>query len=406
MRHLSRKDCKNMTSILTNTGAMVALQTLNGVNKGLSQVQDQISTGKRVATAKDNAAVFAVSSVMRADVTGLRTINDTLATGASTVAVARTAAESITGLLTDMKGLISQAQAGDVDRNTIQTQIDALKSTIGEITDSAQFNGINLVKGTGTFSVLASLNRDGAGNVAPSSIAVSHISLESTAGAAVASALSSTTYTTASDTVSETIADTATANINFDAGVTAGNVFSVAVEGKQAQYVVQTGDTDDDVAFGLKSALDSLGVSGVSVDATANDGTNPAFISITNNSGAAINASASATAGASGGLSALATLDVSTAPGAASAMTTIESLLNTAVDAAASFGAVQSRIETQNEFVGKLVGSMETGIGSLVDANMEEASAKLQALQVQQQLAIQSLSIANQAPQNVLSLFR
>ncbi|HKK30091.1 MAG TPA: flagellin, partial [Alphaproteobacteria bacterium] len=276
-----------MTSILTNTGAMVALQTLNGVNKGLSQVQDQISTGKRVATAKDNAAVFAVSSVMRADVTGLRTINDTLATGASTVAVARTAAESITGLLTDMKGLISQAQAGDVDRNTIQTQIDALKSTIGEITDSAQFNGINLVKGTGTFSVLASLNRDGAGNVAPSSIAVSHISLESTAGAAVASALSSTTYTTASDTVSETIADTATANINFDAGVTAGNVFSVAVEGKQAQYVVQTGDTDDDVAFGLKSALDSLGVSGVSVDATANDGTNPAFISITNNSGAA-----------------------------------------------------------------------------------------------------------------------
>ena len=49
---------------------------------------------------------------------------------------------------------------------------------------------------------------------------------------------------------------------------------------------------------------------------------------------------------------------------------------------------------------------MQTGMGSLVDADLEEASARLQALQVQQQLATQALSIANQAPQNVLSLFR
>jgi flagellin len=56
--------------------------------------------------------------------------------------------------------------------------------------------------------------------------------------------------------------------------------------------------------------------------------------------------------------------------------------------------------------VTSLVDSLKSGIGSMVDANMEEASARLQALQVQQQLATQSLSIANQAPQNILALFR
>ena len=68
--------------------------------------------------------------------------------------------------------------------------------------------------------------------------------------------------------------------------------------------------------------------------------------------------------------------------------------------------ADQTRIDTQANFVGKLTDALKAGIGSMVDADMEETSARLQALQVQQQLATQSLSIANQAPQNILSLFR
>jgi flagellin len=58
------------------------------------------------------------------------------------------------------------------------------------------------------------------------------------------------------------------------------------------------------------------------------------------------------------------------------------------------------------EFVGKLTDLLVSGIGTLVDADMEAASAKLQALQTQQQLGVQALSIANQAPQTILSLFR
>jgi flagellin len=113
------------------------------------------------------------------------------------------------------------------------------------------------------------------------------------------------------------------------------------------------------------------------------------------------------TAGVSaGGLGDLNTIDVTTSAGATSALTTIETLLNTAIDAAAAFGSSQNRITGQSEFVQTLIDSMTTGIGSLTDTDMEAASAKLQALQVQQQLGVQALSIANQAPQTLLSLFR
>jgi flagellin len=81
-------------------------------------------------------------------------------------------------------------------------------------------------------------------------------------------------------------------------------------------------------------------------------------------------------------------------------------MLDDAINAAAAFGSVQNRISIQSDFVGQLTNSMKAGIGSLVDADMEETSARLQALQVQQQLGIQALSIANQAPQSILSLFR
>ena len=68
--------------------------------------------------------------------------------------------------------------------------------------------------------------------------------------------------------------------------------------------------------------------------------------------------------------------------------------------------SISTRINMQDDFVNALSDSLDSGIGRLVDANMEEESSKLSALQTQQQLAIQSLSIANSSSQNILSLFR
>lgn len=91
---------------------------------------------------------------------------------------------------------------------------------------------------------------------------------------------------------------------------------------------------------------------------------------------------------------------------ATTALGEIETFIQAAVTGAASLGASAGRIESQGEFVSKLTDALTSGVGSLVDADLEESSARLQALQVQQQLATQSLSIANQAPQAILSLFR
>ena len=76
------------------------------------------------------------------------------------------------------------------------------------------------------------------------------------------------------------------------------------------------------------------------------------------------------------------------------------------IDASASFGSSEMRLETQMDFISGLSSALKSGIGTLVDADMEEAAAALQALQVQQQLSVTSLSIANQAPQYLLQLFR
>ena len=84
----------------------------------------------------------------------------------------------------------------------------------------------------------------------------------------------------------------------------------------------------------------------------------------------------------------------------------IDTLIDTANTAAAAFGAAQTRIEAQNDFLSKQADSLKAGVSAMVDADMEEASARLTALQTQQQLGIQALSIANQAPQTILALFK
>ena len=83
-----------------------------------------------------------------------------------------------------------------------------------------------------------------------------------------------------------------------------------------------------------------------------------------------------------------------------------ESNLATTIDAATNLGVAEKTLETQQNFLADLTDQLDAGVGAMVDANMEEEAARLQALQVQQQLATQALSIANQAPQNIQSLFR
>jgi flagellin len=95
-----------------------------------------------------------------------------------------------------------------------------------------------------------------------------------------------------------------------------------------------------------------------------------------------------------------------TLTGATQALTRLDASITQLNAALGSIGAQAKQIEAHNTFVTKLMDTLESGIGNLVDADLAKESARLQALQVQQQLGAQSLSIANQAPQIILSLFR
>lgn len=109
----------------------------------------------------------------------------------------------------------------------------------------------------------------------------------------------------------------------------------------------------------------------------------------------------------SGGIITIAsTGNIATQTLASTMLSTINTSLNNVNQALARMGTASRRLDLQMEFVTKLSDSLKGGIGNLVDADMAVESARLQSLQVKQQLGIQALSIANQAPQTILSLFR
>jgi flagellin len=423
-----------MSSILTNNGAMVALQTLKSINSRLTGTQNEISIGKSVATARDNAAVWAISKVMESDVKGFKGISDSLNLGESTVAVARNGAETVTDLLTEMKGKIVASQEQNVDRDKIQTDIVALRDQINAVVGAAQFNGLNLLSnrstdaGTGSIKVLASLDRSATG-VDASDISVNKKDLGTAVSAVVGG-------TVANLTSAATLNATQTATLAITTPTGAGQVFSIGIAGTDADnstftaadyttgtsaadaqkimYIARDGDTAGDVAAGLAQAYaiyaaeegldtDVLNItasgSSLNVSSTVTDATDTVAARIDT-----LTSPTSVTIG--GGLEKLNDIDVTSDAGADSALVAIEFMIQNAIDSAASFGSAQGRIETQANFISSLTDSLKSGIGTLVDADMEEASARLQALQVQQQLGVQALSIANQAPQSLLSLFR
>jgi flagellin len=405
-----------MSSILTNSGAMTALQSLKSTNSNLEDTQAMISTGKEVGSAKDDAAVWAISKTMEADVAGFDQISDSISLGEATLSVASQAAEDIADILINIQEKVIAAQGENVDSATIQADIDAYIAQIDSTVAAAQFNGQNLIDGSGDMDVLSSLNRDQNGVVTTGSINVGEQNLSTGGYTSKAVFASATTagVSTAGDVAATTLATGDATGVILDLDDTValveGDSISVQIGDKTATFTVSadaaalTGQTQADfVAAGIKTAVDALGIDGLQVDfATAtgltfkDDGTGD----LAND----LNIVSQFDSAGSGGLGALAAIDVTTDPAAALAAMT--ALIDTAITAAANFGSDAGRLEMQSAFVSNLSDTMELGISSMVDADMEEASALLSALQVQQELGVEALSIANEAPETLMSLFR
>jgi len=275
-----------MATINTNVGAMTALQSLNKTNSELQQVQQRINTGLAVSSAKDNGGIFAIAQSMRADVGGLRAVQQSLNLASSVVDVSLAAGEAISDILIEMKEKALAASDTSLDsssRASLNADFESLVEQIGTIVENAEFNGINLLAGEQTGGISALANADGSSTL----------------------------------TINEQ-------DFSFSGGI---------------------------ITF---------------------------------------------TAGAT----------IATQTGAADMVGTIDTVLGNVNAALAELGTGSKSLSVHSTFVSKLSDSLEASIGNLVDADLARESARLQSLQVKQQLGVQALSIANSAPNTILGFFR
>tara|TARA_Y100000052_G_scaffold19324_1_gene18954 strand:+ start:25515 stop:26369 length:855 start_codon:yes stop_codon:yes gene_type:complete len=164
---LTSKEIAKMASVNTNYGAMVALQQLNQTNSALESTQSRINTGMKVASAKDNGAIFAIAQGMRSDVAGFGVVNESLDRVSSTVDVAIAAGEAVSDLLIDMKEKAlgaADASLTSSQRSAFNEDFTALRDQIATIVSNAEFNGVNLINGS-TTGVNALASADGSSTI-------------------------------------------------------------------------------------------------------------------------------------------------------------------------------------------------------------------------------------------------
>jgi len=272
-------------SVNTNAGSLVALQYLNATQGQLAQTQSAINSGMKVASARDDGAIYAIAQNQRGAVAGYTSVINSINNATSAFDVALSAGQSISDLLIQMKQKALSAADSSLDtasRQALNANFTALRDQISTIVKNAVFNGFNLVDGS-TNQITALASADGSRRI-----------------------------TTAAQKMS------------------------------------------------LSGAI-------VTVKSTST---------------------------------------ISTQTKASTLVATIQSSLTNVNAALAKLSAGAAKFSIQSTFAQKLSDTLTTGIGNLVDANMAQESAMLQSLQVKQQLGVQALSIANQAPQTILGLFQ
>ncbi|MCI3134923.1 flagellin [Phenylobacterium aquaticum] len=273
-------------SVNTNVGAMIALQNLNATNSELAMAQTRINTGKKVSSAKDNGAIWAIAQNQRAASGSLNAVRDSLQRSQSTIDVALAAGETVSDLLLQMKEKALAASDTSLDsasRVALNEDFKSLRDQVTKAVENATFNGVNMLNGPTATTIAALADADGT-----------------------------------------------------------------------SKLTVQAQDL-------------SLGGANVTLAATDSIGTTT-----------------------------LATTSLAS-------ITTSIANVSTALS---KLGTGSKSVSSHLTFVNKLQDAIDAGVGNLVDADLAKESAKLTALQTKQQLGVQALTIANQSPQSIMSLFR
>ena len=272
-------------SINTNVAAMFATQNLNRTQDQLFINQTRIATGQKVATAKDNGAIFAIAQNQRGSSQALNAVRESLQRGQSVADVSIAAGETISDLLTQMKEkalAAADSQLNTSSRAAMNADFISLRDQIKNATENTKFNGASLISSTAT-------------------------------------------------------------NISALADESGTKVITVAAQ--------------------------KLNLSGSNVTVTS-------------------------------------TSTIGTVTRAKAALSLVNKSIENVSLALAKLGTGSKALNTHMNFVNKLQDAIDAGVGNIVDADLAKESAKLQALQTKEQLGFQALSIANQGPGNLLSLFR
>jgi flagellin len=199
-----------MLSVNTNTGAMIALQYLNQTESQLQTTQIAINSGLKVASPKDNGAVYAIAQNMRGDVAGYQSVSDSLNRGTSVIDVALAAGQSISDLLTQLKAKALAAADTSLDtasRNALNADFTALRDQITTVIQNASFNGTNLVDGSAA-NIQALASTDGTKRI---TVSGQNLSLS---GAIVSLTSTGTVSTQSKASVMIATVNTSLANVN------------------------------------------------------------------------------------------------------------------------------------------------------------------------------------------------
>ncbi len=381
-----------MSSINTNGAAMAAIRSLTTIGKDMGNTQSRIESGLRVNKANDDPAVFSIAQNMRADLNAMMAVKDSLAFGKSALTVARDAATSISTELGRLKQTVTQGQQQGLDTAQINNQITNSLQNIDAFARSATFNGVNLLTaGVGGVPGVTGTNLD-----VTRDIQGTRTSIVGTNSTAAGLAIASLTTTTGarSLTFDNTLAPANAENVTVTSGGrTYVFEFSDGVSALTAQpsatqtvYDVQFVATDSPLTM-ISNMITRM--QGAGVDAQLN--TQGQVII----RGAATALTTSVT-GATAGV----------VPGGTEAITAVEGAIDLMGTRLANLGANLRQVEGLQDFTAKLNDSIKEGMGALIDADLAEESARLNSLQTKQQLAVQSLSIANEQSQGLLALFR
>ena len=428
----------SLFSVNTNLGALAALQSLDTTQQQLTQTQNEVSTGLKVGSASDNPAIYSISNTINSNIAGLSAVSDSLNYGAQIVSTASSAVAQVSSVLANLQQTVTSAGTSGLDLTTLQQLVSNDLTQINNFANQSTFTGVNL------------LSKVGAGATSTAATVVQGLD-GSTLGVANQTALvggaGATNLTDALGITGLNVAAGGTTGfqVAFNSSLTVGNFAPASTAGGQtptantdAAFQLTTGTgasahtysfefTDDGattaiplqtsqnanttiVAVHINSTTQSTNqITGSLINALQSNG-----FGVLQNTDGSLNVTGTDVQGASFGDVSAGTYTANTGLGVTtSALTGSQALISSVESAitknntiAANLGAVSQQIAGIQTFTTSLSSALTAGVGALTDADLASESARLTSLQTKQQLATQSLSIANKQPQSLLSLFQ